>query len=79
MQRAAEAERLGYESAYVTHIAGRDSQVVLAAYATRTEKIKLGTGSCRSTRARRRPARRSQPRSTRWPAAVVLGIGVCTG
>ena len=44
MQRAAEAERLGYESAYVTHVAGRDSQAVLAAYATRTEKIKLGTG-----------------------------------
>jgi F420-dependent oxidoreductase-like protein len=44
MQRATEAERLGYESAYVTHIAGRDSQTVLAAYATRTEKIKLGTG-----------------------------------
>jgi F420-dependent oxidoreductase-like protein len=44
IQRAAEAERLGYESAYVTHIAGRDSQAVLAAYATRTEKIKLGTG-----------------------------------
>ena len=44
MQRTAEAERLGYESAYVTHIAGRDSQTVLAAYATRTEKIKLGTG-----------------------------------
>src|SRR4051812_10631774 len=43
-QRAAEAERLGYESAYVTHIAGRDSHTVLAAYATRTEKIKLGTG-----------------------------------
>ncbi len=43
-QRAAEAERLGYESAYVTHIAGRDSQTVLAAYATRTEKLKLGTG-----------------------------------
>jgi F420-dependent oxidoreductase-like protein len=43
-QRAAEAERLGYESAYVTHIAGRDSQAVLAAYATRTDKIKLGTG-----------------------------------
>lgn len=44
MQRAAEAERLGYESAYVTHLAARDSQTVLAAYATRTEKLKLGTG-----------------------------------
>jgi F420-dependent oxidoreductase-like protein len=44
MQRAAKAEHLGYESAYVTHIAGRDSLAVLAAYATRTERIKLGTG-----------------------------------
>lgn len=44
MQRAAAAERLGYQSAYVTHIAGRDSLAVLAAYATRTERIKLGTG-----------------------------------
>jgi F420-dependent oxidoreductase-like protein len=44
MQRAAKAEHLGYESAYVTHIAGRDSLTVLAAYATRTERIKLGTG-----------------------------------
>jgi F420-dependent oxidoreductase-like protein len=44
MQRAVKAERLGYKSAYVTHIAGRDSLTVLAAYATRTERIKLGTG-----------------------------------
>jgi F420-dependent oxidoreductase-like protein len=44
MQRAANAEHLGYESAYVTHIAGRDSMAVLAAYATRTERIRLGTG-----------------------------------
>jgi F420-dependent oxidoreductase-like protein len=44
MQRVENAERLGYESAYVTHIAGRDSLAVLAAYATRTERIKLGTG-----------------------------------
>jgi F420-dependent oxidoreductase-like protein len=44
MQRVVKAERLGYESAYVTHIAGRDSLTVLAAYATRTERIKLGTG-----------------------------------
>src|SRR3954454_13163961 len=44
MQRAAEAERLGYASAYVTHVTGRDSQAVLAAYSTRTERILLGTG-----------------------------------
>src|SRR5947208_6152032 len=44
LQRVERAESLGYESVYTTHIAGRDSLVVLAAYATRTERIKLGTG-----------------------------------
>jgi alkanesulfonate monooxygenase SsuD/methylene tetrahydromethanopterin reductase-like flavin-dependent oxidoreductase (luciferase family) len=38
------AESLGYDSTYVTHIAGRDSLTVLAAYATATERIRLGTG-----------------------------------
>jgi len=44
MQRVERAERLGYDSVYVTHIAGRDSLTVLMAYASRTERIKLGTG-----------------------------------
>jgi alkanesulfonate monooxygenase SsuD/methylene tetrahydromethanopterin reductase-like flavin-dependent oxidoreductase (luciferase family) len=44
VQRAARAEELGYESAYVTHIAARDSVTTLMAYASRTERIKLGTG-----------------------------------
>jgi alkanesulfonate monooxygenase SsuD/methylene tetrahydromethanopterin reductase-like flavin-dependent oxidoreductase (luciferase family) len=43
-QRVERAEGLGYESVYTTHIAGRDSLTVLAAYATRTQRIKLGTG-----------------------------------
>ena len=30
LQRVELAERLGYESAYITHIAGRDSLTVLA-------------------------------------------------
>jgi len=38
------SEALGYHSAYVTHIAGRDSLAVLAAYACRSERIRLGTG-----------------------------------
>jgi len=38
------AESLGYDSTYVTHIAGRDSLTVLAAYAGATERIRLGTG-----------------------------------
>ncbi|HEY1594119.1 MAG TPA: LLM class flavin-dependent oxidoreductase [Thermoleophilaceae bacterium] len=44
LQRVERAEALGYESAYTTHIAGRDSLIVLAAYASRTERMKLGTG-----------------------------------
>ncbi len=38
------ADSLGYESVFVTHIAGRDSLTVLSAYATVTERIRLGTG-----------------------------------
>jgi F420-dependent oxidoreductase-like protein len=38
------AEELGFEAAYVTHIAGRDSLTVLAHYAAHTSKIRLGTG-----------------------------------
>jgi alkanesulfonate monooxygenase SsuD/methylene tetrahydromethanopterin reductase-like flavin-dependent oxidoreductase (luciferase family) len=44
LQRVELAERLGYESAYVTHIAARDSVTLLMAYAARSERLKLGTG-----------------------------------
>jgi alkanesulfonate monooxygenase SsuD/methylene tetrahydromethanopterin reductase-like flavin-dependent oxidoreductase (luciferase family) len=44
IERVKRAEELGYDSAYVTHIAGRDSLTVLMAYAAATERIKLGTG-----------------------------------
>lgn len=44
IERVRHAEELGYESAYVTHIAGRESLTVLTAYAMRTERIRLGTG-----------------------------------
>jgi len=44
IQRAELAERLGYASVYVTHIAGRDSVTTLMAYACRTERVALGTG-----------------------------------
>lgn len=44
LQRVERAEALGYESVYTTHIAGRDSLTVLAAYASRTSRMKLGTG-----------------------------------
>jgi alkanesulfonate monooxygenase SsuD/methylene tetrahydromethanopterin reductase-like flavin-dependent oxidoreductase (luciferase family) len=44
LQRVELAERLGYEAVYVTHIAGRDSATTLMAYASRSERIRLGTG-----------------------------------
>jgi alkanesulfonate monooxygenase SsuD/methylene tetrahydromethanopterin reductase-like flavin-dependent oxidoreductase (luciferase family) len=44
LQRVELAERAGYESAYITHIAARDSVTTLMAYASRTERLRLGTG-----------------------------------
>jgi alkanesulfonate monooxygenase SsuD/methylene tetrahydromethanopterin reductase-like flavin-dependent oxidoreductase (luciferase family) len=44
LQRVEQAERLGYQSAYVTHIAARDSVTTLMAYAARSERLLLGTG-----------------------------------
>lgn len=44
VERVRLAESLGYESCYVTHIAGRDSLTVLTLYATATDRIRLGTG-----------------------------------
>ena len=44
LARVQRAEELGYESAYVTHIAGRESLTVVTAYAMRTERIRVGTG-----------------------------------
>lgn len=41
---AQEAEALGYDSVWVTHGAGRDGFLVLAAYAHATRRIGLGTG-----------------------------------
>jgi alkanesulfonate monooxygenase SsuD/methylene tetrahydromethanopterin reductase-like flavin-dependent oxidoreductase (luciferase family) len=37
------AESLGYESAYVTHIAAHESLTLLTAYASATSRIRLGT------------------------------------
>jgi alkanesulfonate monooxygenase SsuD/methylene tetrahydromethanopterin reductase-like flavin-dependent oxidoreductase (luciferase family) len=44
IERVRRAEELGYESAYVTHVAARDSLSVLMAYAAATERMKIGTG-----------------------------------
>jgi len=42
--RVRRAEELGYEAAYVTHIAGRESLTVVTAYALSTSRIRVGTG-----------------------------------
>jgi F420-dependent oxidoreductase-like protein len=44
LARVERAEELGYESVFVTHIAGRDSITLLTGYAGRTSRVKLGTG-----------------------------------
>ena len=44
LDRVRLAEQLGYHSVYTTHIAGRDSLTLLAAYASVTESIRVGTG-----------------------------------
>ena len=76
-ERVRLAESLGYDSTYVTHIAGRDSLTVLAAYAAATEQIRLGTGVL--------PIYSRTPAATAQTAAtidelsggrMVLGIGV---
>src|SRR5438067_4081568 len=45
VSRAQEAERLGYESVWVTQMPdARDAAVLLAAYAAATQWVRLGTG-----------------------------------
>jgi probable F420-dependent oxidoreductase len=44
IERVRLAESLGYEAAYVTHIAGRESLTVVTAYAIATSTIRVGTG-----------------------------------
>ena len=77
VERVRRAEQLGYDSVYVTHIAGRDSLTVLMAYAAATERIRVGTGVL--------PMYSRTPVATAQQAAtidefsggrMVLGIGV---
>jgi F420-dependent oxidoreductase-like protein len=77
LERVRRAESLGYDSVYVTHIAGRDSLTVLMAYAAATKRIRVGTGVL--------PMYSRTPVATAQQAAtidefsqgrMVLGIGV---
>jgi alkanesulfonate monooxygenase SsuD/methylene tetrahydromethanopterin reductase-like flavin-dependent oxidoreductase (luciferase family) len=44
IERVKLAETLGYESVYLTHVAGRESLTVLTTYAQATSRIRVGTG-----------------------------------
>jgi len=44
LERVKLADSLGFDTAYTTHIAGRDSLTTLMAYASVSERIRLGTG-----------------------------------
>src|SRR5262245_6662595 len=44
LERVHKADGHGFDSVYVTQIAGRDALILLAAYASVTERIRLGTG-----------------------------------
>ncbi len=77
LDRVGLADRLGFDAAYVTHIAGRDSLTVLMAYAVASERIRLGTGVvpifCRT------PATMAQTAATideHSNGRMVLGLGV---
>ena len=77
LQRVKRAEELGYDSVYMTHIAGRDSITVLMAYAAATERIRLGTGVVPIYS--RPPATMAQQAATvdEYSAGrMVLGVGV---
>src|SRR6266540_5860371 len=44
LDRVRHADELGFDSIYTTHIAGRDSLTLLMAYASASERARLGTG-----------------------------------
>lgn len=44
IERVKLAESLGFDAAFVTHIAGHESLTVISAYASATARIRLGTG-----------------------------------
>ena len=77
IERVQLAESLGYASAYVTHINGRDALQVSMAYAQRTERIRIGTGVVPIYS--RTPATMAQEAATIDDASggrMMLGIGV---
>src|SRR5215208_2640075 len=77
LDRARLADELGFDGVFTTHIAGRDSLSMLMAYASVTERIRLGTGV--TPIFSRTPASMAQTAATIDEFSggrMVLGIGV---
>src|SRR4051794_1010764 len=77
LDRVRLADELGFESVFTTHIAGRDSLSLLMAYASVTERVRLGTGVVPIFS--RTPASMAQTAATIDEFSggrMVLGIGV---
>jgi F420-dependent oxidoreductase-like protein len=77
LDRVRLADELGFESVFTTHIAGRDSLSLLMAYASVTERVRLGTGVVPIFS--RAPASMAQSTATIDEFSggrMVLGIGV---
>lgn len=77
LERVRLADRLGFDAAYTTHIAGRDSLTALMAYASASERIRLGTGVVPIFS--RTPATMAQTAATideYCGGRMVLGLGV---
>ena len=77
LERVRLADGLGFDAAYVTHIAGRDSLTTLAAYASVSERIRLGTGVVPIFS--RTPATMAQTAATideHSNGRMVLGLGI---
>lgn len=77
LERVALADRLGFDAAYTTHIAGRDSLTTLMAYAAAGKRIRLGTGVVPIFS--RTPATMAQTAATideYSEGRMVLGLGV---
>jgi F420-dependent oxidoreductase-like protein len=77
LDRVRLADELGFDSVFTTHIAGRDSLSLLMAYASVTERVRLGTGVVPIFS--RTPASMAQTAATIDEFSggrMVLGIGV---
>src|SRR5215212_7888722 len=77
LDRARLADELGFDGVFTTHIAGRDSLSLLMAYASVSERIRLGTGVVPIFS--RTPAAMAQTAATIDEFSggrMVLGIGI---